>query len=454
MGQSINEVSLKKLPPFDIEAEQAILCACLLDNGKIYEVLEHFQPVDFYRPSHRKIYAAMFAVAERRDAVDLLSLKNQLHADGTLEEVGGLAYLIALPDIVPTAANVETHARIVHEKAVKRRLYNVAVETATRILDDRDIAAADVLDAHEQQIMEITESGQRHGAVSVADISQTVFDDIERRAEGGIPAGLRTGLHDLDGILTGIEPTDLVIIAGRPAMGKTSFALNIASHLGETSPGAIFSLEMSKEQLVFRLHCSEGRVDSQAAKAGTLTAEEWDRYTSGVEIVNRKKLYIDDTAGLTPATLRSKARRLKREKGIRWIVVDYLQLMDAGQRTENRNVEVSYISRQAKMLAKDLHVPVFMLSQLSRKCEERTDKRPQLSDLRDSGSIEQDADIVMFLYRPEVYNEAGKEGIAEVIVAKHREGPIGTAETAFVAEFTRFENLARRQHFPNMGVTF
>ncbi len=435
--------SFEKQPPFNLEAEQAVLGAILLDNNAIFKALEIFHPSDFYRPSHQKIFQAMLDLNERGDIIDLLLLRDDLERRNELEHVGGPAYLVSLVDVVPTAANVEFHAKIVHEKSIARRLLNASIEIATRCYDDSEDVSG-ILEEAEQKIFEISEGQIKQAFTPLSEIVKAGYEKIEELStQKSLVTGAPTGFIELDRMTSGFQPSDLVIVAARPAMGKTSFCLNVAQHMGvrEHIPTAIFSLEMSKEQLGIRMLCAEARLDSHNVRIGDLQEEDWDRLTQASEILSNAPIYIDDTPAMSILEMRAKSKRLKMEKGLGAIIVDYLQLMQPKARRENRQQEITEISRSLKTLAKELSVPVVALSQLSRAVENRTDKRPQLSDLRESGAIEQDADIVMFIFRPEVYFDEAPEGIAEIIIGKQRNGPVGTVQLAFVKQYTRFENL-------------
>ena len=447
--EKLTKKSLEKLPPFDLEAEQAVLGAILLDNNAIYKALEIFDPTDFYRPSHRKIFEAMLRLNEREDVIDLLLLRDELDRQHELDDVGGPAYLASLVDVVPTAANIEFHARIVHEKSIARRLLNASIGIATRCYDDAEDVNR-ILEDAEQQVFEISEGRIKQGFTPLSEIVKEGFEKIEELSvRKSLVTGVPTGFLELDEMTSGFQPSDLIILAARPAMGKTSLCLNIAQHIGvrEQLPTAIFSLEMSKEQLGIRLLCAEARLNSHDVRIGNIRDEDWERLTHASEILSKAPIYIDDTPALSILEMRAKAKRLKMEKGLEAVIVDYLQLMQPRARRENRQQEITEISRSLKTLAKELHVPVIALSQLSRAVEQRTDKRPQLSDLRESGAIEQDADVVMFIYRPDVYFDDAPEGVAELIIGKQRNGPIGTVQLVFIKEYTRFENLDVR-HYP------
>jgi replicative DNA helicase len=439
---------VEKLPPQNLEAEQAVLGAVLLDNAVLPRVIEILQPQDFYRGPHRRIFAAMLDLFEHDDTVDLITLQERLEQRNELGEVGGAAALAALMEQVPTAANVAYHARIVREKAVLRGLIGASTEIAALSYE----AAQDVeqiLDEAERRIFQLSERKLTGGFQPLRGIlkdSIRVIETLYQKKD--LVTGVPTGFNDLDVLTCGLQPSDLVIIAGRPSMGKTAFVLNIAEHVGlEAKQGvAIFSLEMSKEQLVMRLLSSVSGVDSNRMRRGYLSKEDWPLLSRAAGKLSEAPIYIDDSAACTALEIRAKSRRLKAEHDVALIIVDYLQLVRGRERSESRQQEISEISRSLKGLAKELKVPVVALSQLSRAVESRGgDKRPQLSDLRESGAIEQDADVVAFIFREEMYSTDGggdQAGVAEVIVRKQRNGPTGVVKLAFRKECTRFANLA------------
>jgi replicative DNA helicase len=439
------EETLRKVPPQSIEAEESVLGGVLLDNNSMDRALEILVPDDFYREVHRKIMRAMLDLNQRSEPVDLITLAEALKERGELQDVGGAAYLAELADKVPTAANVEYYARIVHQKAVLRSL----IDTATNIARQAFEAGGNVdefLDEAEHMIFAISERKVRPSFFHVRDIMLTAMDSIERMYERKeLVTGVSTGFVDLDRLTAGLQPSDLIIVAGRPSMGKTAFALNIAQYVGITNKlgVAVFSLEMSKEQLGLRMLCSEARVDQSKVRTGYIPASAFPELAKAASRLSESRIFIDDTPALSVLELRAKARRLKRERESKLglIVVDYLQLM-RGHNADNREQEISGISRSLKALAKELNVPVVALSQLNRQVEGRTDKRPMMSDLRESGAIEQDADVIAFLYRPIVYDKNAEPGVAELILAKQRNGPIGNVPLTFLSEYTRFENRA------------
>jgi replicative DNA helicase len=440
------EENLRKLPPQSIEAEESVLGGVLLDNNSLDRALEILTPDDFYREVHRKIMRAMIDLNQRNEPVDLITLAEELKGRGELQEIGGAAYLAELADKVPTAANVSYYARIVHQKSVLRSV----IDATTAIARGAFESGADVdgfLDQAEQQIFAISERKIRPAFFHVRDIMLNTMDSIEQMYERReLVTGVPTGFIDLDRLTAGLQPADLIIVAGRPSMGKTAFALNIAQHVGITGNlgVAIFSLEMSKEQLGLRMLCSEARIDQAKVRTGSIPDTAFPELAKAAGRLSASHIFIDDTPGLSALELRAKARRLKREReaNLGLVIVDYLQLMRGHEGADNREQEISSISRSLKALAKELNVPIVALSQLNRQVETRGDKRPIMADLRESGAIEQDADVIGFLYRPIVYDKNADEGEAELILAKQRNGPIGTVPLTFISKYTRFENRA------------
>jgi replicative DNA helicase len=435
--------------PHNLEAERSVLGAILAHNDAFNLAVQVITPADFYRDAHRRIFERMIALNERNHAIDFVTLKEELLRSNELEEVGGPAYVASLVDGVPRSANVEYYARIVKEKSTLRGLIHSANRIAAQAYDaDRD--ADLLLDDAERAIFEIAENRIRVGFVPLRDLVQTSFSTIERLQEHkGLVTGVPSGFVDLDEMTSGFQPADLIIVAGRPSMGKTSLVLNIAAHVGVhagTTVG-IFSLEMSKEQLFLRLLTAEARIDAHRFRTGYLSERDYGRLSQALGTLADARVFIDDTAAIGVLEMRAKARRLAAEHGLQLLVVDYIQLMQGRGRFENRQQELASISRALKQLAKELNVPIVALSQLSRAPESRSDRRPQLADLRESGALEQDADVVLFLYRAELYDkdETRPEdlGIAELIVGKQRNGPTGTVRLTFIKEYTRFENLAR-----------
>lgn len=438
---------LQKLPPQSVEMEQSILGAILLENDALVKVLDLLGPRDFYQDAHRWIFETMVDLFEENMPIDLLTVTERLRKKDRLDAIGGAAYLAELVDMVPTAAHVWHHARVVREKAVLRALIQTATAIVTESYEDSDDVEI-LLDRAEQAIFEIGQRRVSAGFVHINTVLKGSFKRIEQLYERKeLVTGVPTGFTAFDSRTAGLQPSDLIIIAGRPSMGKTAFCLNIAQHVGihVSRPVAFFSLEMAKEQLVMRMLCAEARIDSSKLRTGFLSREDWPRLTKAAGVLSEARVYIDDTPAQSSLDIRAKARRLRVELGdLALVIIDYLQLMQGRSRTENRQQEISEITRALKALAKELQVPVIALSQLSRAVEQRKPPRPQLSDLRESGAIEQDADVVAMIYRDEVYDEESpKKGIAEIIIGKQRNGPTGTVELAFLGEYTRFENLER-----------
>jgi replicative DNA helicase len=445
-------------PPYSEDAEQAVLAAMLLDQTAILRAAEHVDDSMFYREGHRRIFRAMVALSERGDIVDPLTLAEELARRGELDASGGKDYIGFLVDAVPTAANVEYHARIVREKALLRRL----IETSTSIVSEAfegKLAAAELLDEAENRIFQVSQQRGGEGFTRIKELLWPTMERIEALQRGGKTiTGVPSGFTDLDDYTSGFQPADLVIVAARPSMGKTAFVLNVAQYaaIEHNIPVAIFSLEMSKEALVQRMLTAEARVDAQALRKAKLRDDDFPRLARAAGILSTAPIWIDDSPGITLLEIRSKARRLKADGDIRMVVVDYLQLIQGPASAESRQQEISLISRSLKALAKELNLPVLALSQLSRAPEQRTGdhKRPQLSDLRESGAIEQDADLVMFLYRQEMYDGPtdkdgnSLEGRAEVILGKQRNGPTGIVNLYFHKSYTRFENYSARAPGP------
>ena len=438
--------SSSRVPPHSLEAETGVLGAILLNNDVLPQVAEIVDRDDFYRSGHRLLFEAMVELSERGSPIDLVTVTEELRGKGLLEKAGGAAYISELTDRVPSARNAEHYARIVRERAIQRKLIWVATEIASEGYDP-EADVEEYLDRAEQAIFEITQRKVSPSFVRLRDILRDAFTRIEELYEKKeLVTGVPTGYTDLDQVTAGLQPSDLVIIAGRPGMGKTSFVLNVAQHaaIEHGIPVAFFSLEMSREQLAMRLLCSEARVDSHRLRRGLLRDSDWPKLTRAAGTLAEAPIFIDDTPGISTLEVRAKSRRLKAETNLGLVIVDYLQLMRSRGKYDVREQEISEISRSLKALAKEIHVPVVALSQLNRGVESRSDKRPLLSDLRESGAIEQDADVIMFIYRDEVYNkESPDKGIAEIIVGKQRHGPTATVKLAFLSEYTMFENLAR-----------
>jgi len=442
------DLSSHKLPPQNIEAEESILGGILIENEAINRVTEILDPDDFYRDAHRKIFNALINLSERDEPADLITLTNELRKTDQLDSIGGASYLTSLIDSVPTAANIEYYAKIVKEKAILRKLIQTSTEIITQSYEDRGDVEV-FLDEAERAIFEISEKRVRPSFYSIRDIVKESFKTIERLFQKKeLITGVPSGFKELDRMTAGFQPSDLIIIAGRPSMGKTAFCLNVAQYaaIENKIPVAVFSLEMSKEQLVIRMLCSEAHVEGTRLRTGYLNESDWPKLTIAAGNLSEAPIYIDDTAALSVLELRAKARRLKSDHGLGMVIIDYLQLMKGRARVENRQQEISEISRSLKALSKELSIPVIAVSQLSRKTEERTGNRPQLSDLRESGAIEQDADLIIFIYRDEIYNRAEdnpNRGKAEVIIGKQRNGPIGKIDLAFLDKFTTFKDLYR-----------
>ena len=435
----------QRLPPQSLEAEASVLGGILLENEALNRVLEVIREGDFYRESHRTIFSALLELYERSEPADLITLSEVLKKREELEAIGGIEYLNSLVNSVPTAANITYYAKIVKEKSILRKLINRATEIISQgYADSGDVD--EFLDRAERSIFEISEDRVRPSFYPIKDIIKSSFKTIEKLYEKRqLITGVPTGFKKLDELTSGLQPSDLIIVAGRPSMGKTAFALNIAQHaaIQGGTPSAIFSLEMAKEQLALRMLCSEAKVDAHRLRGGFLGEADWPKLTRAAGNLSEAPIFIDDTPGLTALEMRAKSRRLKAEKKLGLVIVDYLQLMRGRAASDNREQEISDISRSLKALAKELTVPVIALSQLNRRVEERGDKRPQLADLRESGAIEQDADVIIFLYREEIYNRSeNNKGKAEIIIGKQRNGPTDKFELAFLDRYTCFENLS------------
>lgn len=436
-----------KVPPHSIEAEQSVLGGLMLDNQAWDRIIEIIHEQDFYRPEHRLIFQVMFDLANRNNPFDVLTLAEALKAKSQLDAVGGEIYLFELAKNTPSAANIDAYAEIVRERSVFRQLISISGEIAESAFKPEGRRSLELVDEAERKIFAIAEQGDRNqGPTIIKALLGKAVDRIDVLFHSSEPiTGLATGYNDLDEMTSGLQPADLVVVAGRPSMGKTSFAMNIAEHaaIKGDKPILIFSMEMPSESLAMRMLSSLGRIDQHNIRTGKLHDEDWPRITSAVAMLSETKMLIDDSAGLSPVELRARARRVAKEHGqLGLIVIDYLQLMQMQGFKENRTAEISEISRSLKSLAKELNVPVIALSQLNRGLEQRSDKRPVMSDLRESGAIEQDADLILFIYRDEVYNENSPDkGTAEVIIAKQRNGPIGKVRLTFLGKYTRFENF-------------
>lgn len=438
---------LIKLPPQNIEAEESILSAVLIDNNTLLDIVEILSPADFYKSAHQKIFEAVIELFLKSEPVDLVTLVNVLKQKNHLSEIGGATYLARLVDTVPLAVNAKHYAKIIHDKACLRRL----IEKANSIVqlcfkDSNDVD--DVIDFAERAVFEISEDKIKPSFHPLRKIIENNINALEeRQGNQTLITGVSTGFKLLDSLTSGLQKSDIIILAARPSMGKTALALNIARNVAVDSGliTAVFSLEMSKEQLSMRMLCSESRIDSSRLRGGFFNQEDWIKLTDSAGLLSEAPIYIDDAPDISAMSIRAKSRRLKMDRGLDLIIIDYIQLMKGSYSSERRDLEISEISRSLKTLAKELDIPVLALSQLNRRLEERSDKRPQLSDLRESGALEQDADVVMFIYRDEIYNKDENNpnrGKAELIIAKQRNGPIGTIPLTFLGSYTRFENAA------------
>jgi replicative DNA helicase len=446
-----SQVAKLRVPPHSIEAESSVLGGLLLDNGAWDRVGDLLIDNDFYRHEHKLIYAAIGSLINASKPADVITVNEYLQNQGKADEMGGLGYLNSLAQYVPSASNIRRYAEIVRERSILRKLVSASDEIATNAFNPQGKAIDRILDEAEQKIFNIGEEGSRmkQGFQSMDTLVVELLDRVQEMADNPNDiTGVPTGFYDLDRMTSGLQPGDMVVLAARPSMGKTAFAINIAEHvaLNEGLPVAVFSMEMGASQLAVRVVGSIGRIDQGHLRTGKLSDDEWPRLTEAIEKLRTVSLHIDETPGLTPSELRANARRLARQCGkLGLIVVDYLQLMSGsgGSGGDNRATELGEISRGLKMLAKELQCPVIALSQLNRSVEQRTDKRPMMSDLRESGAIEQDADIIMFIYRDDYYNKDSKEpGVAEIIIGKQRNGPTGTVKLTFLKNLTRFESLA------------
>ncbi|MEJ2106245.1 MAG: replicative DNA helicase [Acidiferrobacteraceae bacterium] len=435
-----------RLPPQSVEAEQSVIGGLLLDNSRWDQIADTLTAEDFYRKEHRLIFSAIAALANDSSPADVVTVSEFLEKQHQLNDVGGLAYLSSLANNTPSAANIVAYGNIVRERSIMRQLANAASRIADNVYAPEGRRAGDLLDKAEQIILEISEQGasRRGGFQPLKSLLVKAVDRIDTMFHSDSAlTGIASGFRDLDEMTSGLQASDLVILAGRPSMGKTSLALNVAENaaVGEHKHVALFSMEMPGEQLAMRLLASLGRINGHKVRTGRLDEDDWPRLMSAMTMLSEAPIFIDDTPGLSPTELRSRARRLKREHGLDLVVVDYLQLMQAQEAGENRATEISAITRSLKNLAKELDVPVIAMSQLNRSLEQRPDKRPVMSDLRESGAIEQDADVILFIYRDEVYNEDSPDkGTAEIIIGKQRNGPTGKVRLTFLGEYTKFEN--------------
>lgn len=441
------EFGFDKLPPQNLDAEESLISAILLDNNTLLEILDILSPPDFYKSAHQTIFEAVTELFNRGDPIDLVTLADHIQSKNQLEAIGGAVYLARLVDTAPVPSNARNYAVIIRDKAALRRLITAANQITTQCFEYSS-NVEDVIDYAEKSIFEIAENKSKQSIFPISKIIESNIDTLENlRGNKSVFSGVPTGYRKIDSLTSGFQKSDLIILAARPGMGKTALALNLARNAavdGDT-PVAFFSLEMSKEQLSMRLLCAEARLDSARLRDGFFSDEEWMKLIQGADTLSNAPIFIDDSPELSPIEIKTKGRRLKREKQIGLIIIDYLQLMKPRVSKERRELEISEMSRSLKGLAKELDIPIIALSQLNRRLEDRQDKRPQLSDLRESGALEQDADLVMFIYRDEIYNQEEtnpNKGIAEVHLAKQRNGPVGVAHMAFLDAYTRFEDLA------------
>ena len=447
---SDGELARIKMQPHSLEAEQSVLGGLLLSADAWDSVAEEVAPTDFYRPSHRSIFREIARLAEAAEPVDVITVADKLEALGELEGAGGLPYLAELAQNTPSASNIRAYAQVVRERASLRKLIEAAQDIADSGFNPEGRTSTDLIDEAERLIMQIGEQGPKSGGPQeVNPLLKQALDRIDELFNsGGDITGITTGFQDLDGMTSGLQKSDLVIVAGRPSMGKTSFAMNLVENavLAQKKPILVFSMEMPADQLIIRMLSSIGRIDQTRIRNGKLEQEDWPKLTTAVNKLRDVPLYIDDTPALTPTEVRSRVRKVVRENNgeLGMVMIDYLQLMQVAGSSEGRTAEISEISRSLKAIAKEFECPMVALSQLNRSLEQRPNKRPVNSDLRESGAIEQDADVIMFIYRDEVYNEDSPDkGVAEIIIGKQRNGPIGSCRLAFIGQYTRFENLAR-----------
>lgn len=451
-----SQMDAVKIPPHSVEAEQSVLGGLMLENQTWDMIAGKISDIDFYRPEHRLIFCVLEELSRRNQPFDVLTVSEALKSRNQLEDVGSDVYLFELAKNTPSAANIGAYAEIVRERSILRQMLHTATEMADMAYFPDGRSSTELLDIAEQKIFKMAEQGERaSGPTKLADYLAIASEQIDKlyHSDGEL-VGVSTGFQEIDNMTSGLAPADLVIVAGRPSMGKTAFAMNIAetvSILGN-APVLVFSMEMPGEALAMRMMSSLGRINQNSVRTGRLTDDDWPRLSSAVSMLSEAKMFIDDTAALSPTEVRARARRVAREHGkLGLIVIDYLQLMQVPGMRENRTLEISEISRSMKALAKEMSVPVIALSQLNRSLEQRADKRPMMSDLRESGAIEQDADIIMFIYRDEVYNpDTAEKGGAEVIIAKQRNGPIGRVKLTFMGQYTRFENYVPTSYIGEM----
>jgi len=446
--QFLAETDRLNLPPNSVQAEQALLGGLMLDKSAWDRVADRVSENDFYRPDHQLIFAAIRTLSERNEPCDAVTLSEYLDGLGELDNAGGLGYLGSLVKDTPSAANVSDYARIIHDRGLLRSLIQAGNEIAASAYHTEGRQISELVDEAERKVFEIAEKGQRRGSgfVQLRQVLSKTIDQIDERYQNQeAVTGLSTGYGEFDELTAGLQKGDLIIVAGRPSMGKTTLALNVAENAAmnpsKRQPTAVFSMEMSTEQLALRMISSLGRVNQTSLRNGRLNDEDWPRINGAIQLMQEAPLFIDDTPALSPTEIRARARRLKREHGLSLIVIDYLQLMQVAGNTENRATEISEISRSLKALARELEVPIIALSQLNRSVEQRTDKKPIMSDLRESGAIEQDADLILFIYREEVYDkDTPRKGIADINIAKQRNGPVGEFRLTFLGQYTKFEN--------------
>ena len=441
----MEEVQNMRIPPHSIEAEQSVLGSMIMDHDAVIVASEILRASDFYRPDHAQIFAAIMELYTSGNPIDLITIQDKLVQHGVLEQVGGISYIADLASSVPTSAHIKQYAKIVQEKSTLRKLIKVSTDISAKSFEGEE-PLDHIMNFAEKSIFDVLQNKKTEDFTGIDEIVLTSIEKIEEahKSKGGI-TGIETGFIDLDHRTAGLQPSDLILVAARPSMGKTAFSLNIIQTAGikNKKSVAVFSLEMSKDQLVSRMLCAEAMVDSQKARTGMLEPADWERIGQSLPNITSSRIFIDDTPGINVMDMRAKCRRLKMEKGLDLIMIDYLQLMSGvGDSGASRQQEISDISRSLKALAREMQAPVIALSQLSRACEQRTDHRPMLSDLRESGAIGQDADVVMFLYRDEYYHpDTEKKNVGEVIIAKQRNGPTGTVELAWLGQYTKFANL-------------
>lgn len=440
----MEEIKNMRIPPHSIEAEQSVLGSMIMDHDAVIVASEILIASDFYRPDHGQIFAAIMELYTTGNPIDLITIQDKLVQKGVLEQVGGLGYLAELASSVPTSAHIKQYAKIVQEKSTLRKLIKVSTDISAKSFEG-DEPLDNIMNFAEKSIFDVLQNKKTEDFTGIDEIVLTSIEKIEEahKSKGGI-TGVETGFIDLDQRTAGLQPSDLILVAARPSMGKTAFSLNIIQTAGikNKKSVAVFSLEMSKDQLVSRMLCAEAMIDSQKARTGMLEKDDWDRIAQSIPNITNSRIYIDDTPGINVMDMRAKCRRLKMEKGLDLIMIDYLQLMSGVGDGSSRQQEISDISRSLKALAREMNAPVIALSQLSRACEQRQDHRPMLSDLRESGAIEQDADVVMFLYRDEYYHpDTDKKNVGEVIIAKQRNGPTGTVELVWLGQYTKFANM-------------